>query len=201
MIAEIRGTSERLPVHAGGRAISFLPCAHIADRWSAHHWFSLCLGFTVTSIADVRTVVGHLPEVRPTAWGAVPRICEKIKAAVEAQGIPDPSALTEEQRSAILAKLGLDQAEWLIAGAAPTPREVLEYFEALGLPVCELWGMSELSCCVTINPPERIKIGTCGPPMTGVQLRIADDGEVLARGPLVMAWAAFDTGRCCRLPP
>ena len=187
MIAEVRGTSQRLPVHAGGRATSFLPSAHIADRWSAHYSFSLCLGFTVTCIADARTVVGHLPEVRPTAWGAVPRIWEKIKAALEAQGVVDPSALTEEQRSAIRAKLGLDQAEWLIVGAAPTPREVLEYFGALGLPICELWGMSELSCCVTINPPERIKIGTCGPPIEGAELRIADDGEVLVRGPLVMA--------------
>src|SRR4051795_13197044 len=183
MIAQVRGAFARLPVHAGGRAMSLLPSAHAADRWSAQYLFSHCLGLTVTCVADMRTVVGHLPEVRPTAWGAVPRIWEKIKAALEAQGVPDPSALTEEQRSAIRAKLGLDQAEWLIAGAAPTPREVLEYFEALGLPICELWGMSELSCCVTITPPERIKIGPCAPPITGVQLRIADDGEILARGP------------------
>jgi long-chain acyl-CoA synthetase len=135
----------------------------------------------------MRTVVGHLPEVRPTAWGAVPRIWEKIKAALEAQGVADPGALSEEQRQAIRAKLGLDHAEWLIVGAAPTPTSVLEYFAALGLPICELWGMSELSCCATINPPERIKIGTCGPPIEGVELRIADDGEVLARGPLLMA--------------
>jgi long-chain acyl-CoA synthetase len=88
----------------------------------------------------MRTVVGQLPEVRPTAWGAVPRIWEKIKAALEAQGVANPGALTEEQRSAIRAKLGLDQAEWLIVGAAPTPPAVLEYFAALGLPVCELGG-------------------------------------------------------------
>jgi len=187
MIAEVRGTSERLPVRAGGRIISFLPSAHVADRWSAHYWCSLCLGFTVTCVTDLRTVVEHLPEVRPTVWGAVPRIWEKIKAALEAQGIVDPSVLAAEQRSAIRAKLGLDQTECLVVGAAPTAREVLEYFDALGLPICELWGMSELSCCVTINPPERIRIGTCGPPIEGAELRIADDGEVLVRGPLVMA--------------
>jgi long-subunit acyl-CoA synthetase (AMP-forming) len=125
--------------------------------------------------------------VRPTAWGAVPRIWEKIKAALEAQGVVDPSALPEEHRAAIRAKLGLDQAQWSVVGAAPTPREVLEYFDALGLPICELWGMSELSCCATINPPERIKVGTCGPPIEGAELRIAGDGEVLVRGPLVIA--------------
>jgi long-chain acyl-CoA synthetase len=186
MMAEVRGTSARLPLRAGGRIISFLPSAHVADRWSAHYWGSHCLGFTVTCIADLRTVVQHLPEVRPTAWGAVPRIWEKLNAALEAQGILDPSALPEDQRAAIRRKLGLDEAQWSIVGAAPTAREVLEYFDALGLPICELWGMSELSCCVTINPPGRIKIGTCGPPIEGAELRIADDGEVLVRGPLVM---------------
>jgi long-chain acyl-CoA synthetase len=187
MRAEARGTFERLPVRPGGRILSYLPSAHVADRWSAHYLCSLCLGFTVTCVADLRTVVQHLPEVRPTAWGAVPRIWEKIKAALEAQGVVDPSALPEERRAAIRAKLGLDQAQWSVVGAAPTPREVLEYFDALGLPICELWGMSELSCCATINPPERIKIGTCGPPIEGAELRIAGDGEVLVRGPLVMA--------------
>jgi long-chain acyl-CoA synthetase len=187
MLAEIRGTGERLPTTPGGRAVSFLPSAHVADRWSAHYWFSHCLGFTVTCVADMRTVVGHLPDVRPTAFGAVPRVWEKIKAALEAQGIADPRALPEEHRAAIREKLGLDQVEWMVVGAAPTPPAVLEYFEALGLPVCELWGMSELSCCVTINPPSRNKIGTCGPPLEGAEVRIADDGEVLVRGPLVMA--------------
>jgi long-subunit acyl-CoA synthetase (AMP-forming) len=187
MMAEARGTFARLPVSPGGRVLSYLPSAHVADRWSAHYLCSLCLGFTVTCVADLRTVVQHLPEVRPTAWGAVPRIWEKIKAALEAQGVVDPSALPDEQRSAIRAMLGLDQAQWSVVGAAPTPREVLEYFDALGLPICELWGMSELSCCVTINPPERIKIGTCGPPIAGAEVRIAGDGEVLVRGSLVMA--------------
>jgi long-chain acyl-CoA synthetase len=187
MMAEVRGTLARLPTRAGGRAMSFLPSAHVADRWSAHYLCGHCLGFTVTCVADMRTVAAHLPEARPTVWGAVPRIWEKIKAALEAQGVADPGALSDEQRAGIRAKIGLDQAEWLVVGAAPTPPAVLEYFAALGLPVCELWGMSELSCCATINPPGRNKIGTCGPPIDGVEVRIADDGEVLARGPLVMA--------------
>ena len=114
---------------------------------------SMVFGFTLTCIADPRTVVQHLPEVRPTAWGSVPRIWEKMKAALEAQGVTDPAALPEEHRAAIREKLGLDQCAWLVVGAAPTPVEVLEYFAALGLPICELWGMSETSSCATINPP------------------------------------------------
>ena len=71
-------------------------------------------------------------------------------------------------------------------GRRPRPVDVLEFFGALGLPICELWGMSELSCCATVNPPDRIKIGTVGTALPGVELALADDGELLCRGPLVM---------------
>ena len=186
LMAEIRAVADRLPTQAGGRITSFLPSAHIADRWSAHYQSSMVFGFTLTCIADARAVVQHLPEVRPTAWGSVPRIWEKIKAALEAQGVTDPAALPEEHKAAIREKLGLDQCAWLVVGAAPTPVEVLEYFAALGLPICELWGMSETSSCATINPPDGVKIGTCGPPLQGVELKLADDSELLVRGEIVM---------------
>jgi long-chain acyl-CoA synthetase len=186
LMAEIRAVVDRLPTKPGGRFTSFLPSAHIADRWSAHYQSSMVLGFTLTCIADPRTVVQHLPEVRPTVWGAVPRIFEKMKAALEAQGVTDPAALPEEHRAAIRQKLGLDECAWLVVGAAPTPVKVLEYFDALGLPICELWGMSETSSCATINPPDRIKVGTCGPALQGVELKLADDGELFVRGEIVM---------------
>ena len=59
---------------------------------------------------------------------------------------------------------------------------MLEFFHAIGIPVGELWGMSETCGVATCNPPERIKIGTVGPPLPGVELKLADDGEVLVRG-------------------
>jgi len=187
MMAEIRAATARLPTSPGGHIVSFLPSAHIADRWSAHYSSSMTFGCTVTSIADPTTIVQHLPEVRPTVWGSVPRIWEKIKAALEAQGITDPAALPAEQKAAIREKLGLDRCEWLVVGAAPTPAEVLEYFDDLGLPLCELWGMSETSCCATINPLDDIRPGTCGTALDGVELALADDGELLVRGDIVMA--------------
>ena len=187
MMAEIRAVAKRLPTTPGGHITSWLPAAHIADRWSSHYQSSMAFGCTVTCIADPREIVQHLAQVRPTVWGSVPRIWEKIKAALEAQGITDPGALAEEQKAAIRQKLGLDQCEWLIVGAAPTPMEVLEFFRDLGLPICELWGMSELSCAATVNSPDNIKFGTCGPALDGVELRLADDGELLVRGDIVMA--------------
>jgi long-subunit acyl-CoA synthetase (AMP-forming) len=187
LIAECRALSTRLPTVIGGRTTSFLPSANIGDRWAAHYYVSLMYGGTITSIPDPRTVAAHLRDVRPTAWGAVPRTWEKIKAGLEAKGIHDPSLLAEEQKAAIRYRLGLDQARWLVCGAAPCQIEVLEYFDALGLPILELWGMTETSCCVTINPPRAQRYGTCGPVLDGIELRLAADGEVLVRGPVVMA--------------
>ena len=187
IMAELRGCSTVLPIEPGGRATSFLPSAHIADRWSAHYYASMAFGCTVTSVADPRTIVQHLPSVKPTYWGAVPRVWEKVEAALRKQGIADPSQLPDEVKAGIRAKLGLDEVRWLVSGAAPIATETLEYFLALGLPIQELWGMSELSCCATINPQEAIRVGTCGPAIAGVELALAGDGELLVKGDIVMA--------------
>jgi long-subunit acyl-CoA synthetase (AMP-forming) len=221
VLAELAAVDAVLPFSPGGRTVSFLPSAHVADR-ALFYYCSIVFGLELTSVPDPRQVVAVLPEVRPTYWGSVPRVWEKIKAALDAQLETEPD---EARRSAlrwaidvgrakvraeqageeigpelaadhakadalvlskIREKLGLDQAEWLAVGAAPTPRDVLEFFAALGLPLCEAWGMSELSGIATANPPGRIRIGTVGPAFPGMEFALADDGELLCRGPLVM---------------
>ena len=81
-------------------------------------------------------------------------------------------------------RLGLDEAVAVNVGAAPTPVEVLEFFHAIGIPVGELWGMSETCGVVTCNPPDKVKLGTVGPPVPGAEIRLAEDGEVLVKGDL-----------------
>jgi long-subunit acyl-CoA synthetase (AMP-forming) len=73
-----------------------------------------------------------------------------------------------------------------MSGAAAIPTETLEFFLALGIRVCEVWGMSETCGAGTANPPDRIKPGTVGLPLPGAQIRLDDDGEVLIKGPMVM---------------
>jgi long-chain acyl-CoA synthetase len=82
--------------------------------------------------------------------------------------------------------LGLDRVEAINVGAAPTPVEVLEFFHAIGLPLAELWGMSETCGAGSVNPPGRVKIGTVGPPAPGVQIKLDSDGEVLVKSDVVM---------------
>jgi long-chain acyl-CoA synthetase len=220
LLAAVRGFDDVIAFPDDGRVISWLPMAHIAER-ACSHYMPMLLGFTTTDCPDPRQVVAYLPDVRPTWFFAVPRIWEKLKAAIEAgieaeqdeerkrvsqwaldvalrkvrleqAGEPVPDDLAAEHAKAdelVLSKmrglLGLDQVESVNVGAAPTPREVIEFFHAIGVPLAELWGMSETTgygCC---NPPDKIKIGTVGPPSPGVEIKLAEDGEVLIRGAVV----------------
>jgi long-subunit acyl-CoA synthetase (AMP-forming) len=185
-MAECVASADRYPLPAGGRTISYLPAAHVVDRWSSHWLCSLTHGFSVTSVGDMRTVIFLLPSVRPTSWGGVPRIWEKLHKALTGQGITDPEALSDDERADLRARLGLDAAIRLGAGAAPMPIDVLRYFEALGLSITEAWGMSETAGPVIGNPPDAIRLGTCGTPLSGLEIDVADDGELLVRGPMVM---------------
>jgi long-chain acyl-CoA synthetase len=204
----------------GGKVISWLPAAHIAER-AANYYLPVIRGLSVTICPDPRKVVEFLPQVKPTWFFAVPRIWEKLKAGLEASlaGMPDeqreaarkgleaslrkvrleqageevPPELTdavaqadEQLFSRLRAGLGLDEINGVHVGAAPTPLEVLEFFHAIGIEVGELWGMSETCGVATCNPPERVKLGTVGPPVPGIEIKLAEDGEVLVRGDSVM---------------
>jgi long-subunit acyl-CoA synthetase (AMP-forming) len=138
-------------------------------------------GCTVTSVANLPDLFDVVAQVRPTVFGGVPRIWEKLKAGLEARGVT-----AETPGEQVRAMLGLDQAEWFVIGAAPTPVEVLEFFDALGIRICEVWGMSEVSCIATTNGPAQWRAGSVGKPLDGTELKLDADGELLVRGPLVM---------------
>jgi long-subunit acyl-CoA synthetase (AMP-forming) len=174
-----------LPERPSGRLISYLPCAHLADRFLAHY-HAIVTGSTITCVDEPAKIIASLPDARPTSLLMVPRIWEKLKAALEAQGVTDPSAMPAEQRAALRARLGLDGADWLGSGAAPIPAEVLEYFIALGIPIVEGWAMSETACAGTCSSPDAIRVGSVGRALPGIELRTAEDGELLLRGPNVM---------------
>jgi long-subunit acyl-CoA synthetase (AMP-forming) len=115
------------------------------------------------------------------------------KVRLEQSGQEVPAELAAQVASAdaeifagLREMLGLDQVEAINVGAAPTPVEVLEFFHAIGLPLAELWGMSETCGAGTCNPREKIKIGTVGPPAPGVQIKLDSDGEVLMKSDVVM---------------
>ena len=189
MLVQLLGVHEAMPLPGHGRQVSFLPAAHVADRWTSHYSAFMTYANTLTCVEDMAGVASAVARTRPTVFGAVPRVWEKFKAALEA-GYPGDlmaDALADPALGATLrTRLGLDEAAWVVTGAAPTPRGVIEFFAALGLPLCEVLGMSEVSCCVAVNTPEAFRLGSVGRPLDTVEVSLADDGEVLVRGPQVM---------------
>lgn len=116
------------------------------------------------------------------------------RVSFEQDGKPWP--LTDRLRYEVLdrtigarirAALGLDRARILVSGAAPIHPETLRWFHAIGLPVAEVYGQTEDCGPTSLNRPGRIRIGTVGEPLPGVEVRIADDGEILVRGGNVCA--------------
>jgi long-chain acyl-CoA synthetase len=108
-------------------------------------------------------------------------------------GTPVPPSLALRRNIAerlVLAKLrhaiGLDQVRWAVIGAAPCPVETIEFVWGLGIPIYEVWGLSESVGCATSNRPGANKVGSVGKALSGIEVSVAKDGELLIRGPVVM---------------
>jgi long-chain acyl-CoA synthetase len=126
---------------------------------------------------------------RNQAWLA--GAAHKVELEQAGEEVPSDLLRTVEEAdrelfAGLRTMLGLDEAVSVNVGAAPTPREVLVFFHAIGIPLAELWGMSETCGAGACNPPGKVKIGTVGPPGPGVEVRLADDGELLVKSEVVM---------------
>jgi long-chain acyl-CoA synthetase len=140
----------------------------------------MTLGWSVTCLGDPRQIASVLPEVRPQFFFSPPRLWEKLRAAMIAQFGASPAA------SEALTPLGLDEARVAVVGAAPCPAEVVRFWHRLGLPLNEVYGLSETTAVATINPPEDIRPGTVGTALQGVAIKLSEMGEVLIRGAVIM---------------
>ena len=221
VLAQLASLEPLLDTDEHDTVLSYLPDAHAANRVGCQY-MSLGTGLQIRTVADPRTLISALAQVRPTIFAGVPQIWYKIKTAVETAVAGEPSpvkrrlaewalrtggqvaqlrsdrkpvpTLLRAQHAladrlvlgAVRAKLGMDRVRGCVSGAAPIAPEALRFMLGLGIPVSEGWGMSELTAVVTINPADDIRIGTVGPAVPGMEVKIADDGEVLARGPQVM---------------
>jgi long-chain acyl-CoA synthetase len=213
--AQIRSRSSALRMDESDCALSFLPMAHVAERCMSHHG-RILYGIGTHYARSMTTLLEDMQVARPTLFGSVPRIFEKVYAGIRAEiakldpqmramaekvleaGVaaararregktvePQTQALAQvfdQQLGArVRARFG-GRCTWLTSGAAPIAVEILELFDACGLPTYELYGMTESAGLLTSNAPDALKYGTVGRPLPGIEIRIADDGEVLARG-------------------
>jgi long-chain acyl-CoA synthetase len=203
----------------GDVMLLYLPLAHNYGRLL--HLSAAYHGYTLAFLPDPLRAAEALPHVRPTIFPSVPRVYEKIHAAVVAgfeertgverrivdwalgvgrrvsklrqAGRPVPPLLAAQHRladrlvySKVKERLG-GRLRVANAGGAPLSREIAEFFHAIDILVLEGYGLSEVTTAATVNRPSAFKFGTVGRPLPGVELRLAEDGEILIRSNTVFA--------------
>jgi long-chain acyl-CoA synthetase len=155
----------------------WLPMSHIFGFGEA------CLGNTfgwTTYMSDPGKVMTHLPEVRPHVFMSVPAVWEKL--AMGAANQTEPA----RQRAALQKSTG-GNLVFCLSGGAGLKKEVKEFFHAAGLLIVEGYGLTETSPTLTLNRPDAFRFDTVGKPLPSVQLKLAEDGEIMAKGPNVFA--------------
>jgi long-chain acyl-CoA synthetase len=213
------GASRFVP---GDVTISFLPMCHVAEKVvSFYGRMVFNVGTAYARSLDFRLFLEDLREVRPTVFGSVPRIFEKVyaRARMRAQerGAVGAAVFERAVRVAVRwsrAQRGMEPASaWLraqhrlmdrlvyqkvrelfggrvrffLSGAAPISLEILEFFHGAGMMIYEVYGLTESSAVATANREGAFRFGTVGRPVNGVEVRLAEDGEVLLRGATVFA--------------
>jgi long-chain acyl-CoA synthetase len=193
-------------------SVSFLPLSHVTAR---HVDFAMLFnGVTLAYCPFVDQLPQALLEVQPTMFVSVPRVYEKIhaQADLKARGFPKnlvfrwTLSVGRSHARQILKGQVPDSAAWrladklvyskvragmggrgqvFISGGAPLGRELAEWFSWIGIRIHEGYGLTETSPVIAVNTPRDHKLGTVGKPLGNVQVKIADDGEILVRGPSV----------------
>ncbi len=213
------GIIERLRLDAGTTHLSYLPLCHVAEQMLTT-FTPIYLGSTVNFGESIRTVQEDLREVAPSMFLGVPRIWEKLHAAISikmqetgalrrvlfARAMAACAPLADQPRKswslaqklrfgayywlilrALQNFIGLREASVALTGAAPIAPDVVRFFRTLGVPLIEVYGLTESTGMVTGHRLDDVAIGTVGPVTEGVEYRIADNGEFQIRGDMVFA--------------
>jgi long-chain acyl-CoA synthetase len=160
---------------SGDIDLLWLPMSHIFGFGEA------CLGNTfgwVTYLSDPTKVMPHLTEVKPTVFMSVPVVWEKLAMTALAETAP-------EKRKAALEKASGGNLRFCLSGGAGLKRAVKDVFFEAGLLITEGYGLTETSPTLTLNRPDAFRFDTVGKPLPSVEVRLAEDGEILAKGPNV----------------
>jgi len=215
----VPGIVDRLELGPGTSHLSYLPLCHVAEQMLTT-FVPLYLGSTVNFGESIRTVQEDLREVAPTMFLGVPRIWEKLHAAISikmqetgrlrraiySRAMAATAPLAEKPRKhwtigerlrywaaywVVLRSLqnfiGLRRVHVALTGAASIPPDVVRFFRTIGVPLIEVYGLTESTGMVTGHRIDDVRIGTVGIPTKGVEHRVADSGELQVRGEMVFA--------------
>ena len=191
-VAFAHGALPHMGIGRGDRVVSYLPLAHAMERLAVEMG-ALYHGIHISFVESLDTFLDDLRRIRPTVFQSVPRLWLKFRAGVEAKmgarrlaWLLRMPVLGSFLRRRILAGLGLDRVRIGVSGSAPIPAELCDWYQALGLPIVEGYGMTENGAVGTAHRRGHAKAGTVGEPLPGVSVRIAEDGEIQMKSPGVM---------------
>ena len=214
IVANLIDVDQAVHFEESDEALSFLPLSHAFERTTVYMY--LFKGVSITFAESLDTVARDMVRVRPTVMTGVPRVFEKLHARVHEMVAQAPAirqrlfhwavgagharvqAARRAGRPPLLAGLADrlvlskirertgGRLRFVCSGGAPLPVHVAEFLLAVGIPVLEGYGLTETAPVLTTNPLDAARPGTVGVPLPRVELRIADDGEILARGPNLM---------------
>ncbi len=211
LVFQVLAANKRFPLNpAVDKVLSCLPLAHVFERMVSYYYFFT--GSPVYFAEDIKKVGDNLRELHPTVITMVPRLLEKVHAKMQAnvehaQGIKKflgtrawnrahakplgskdtwadklfEALVYKKMREGLGGSLRL-----VISGSAPLDANLAAFFLNVGIPVYEGYGLTEASPVIAANFPDHRKLGTVGMAFPGVEVKIADDGEILTRGPHVM---------------
>ncbi|MBM3579701.1 MAG: long-chain fatty acid--CoA ligase [Alphaproteobacteria bacterium] len=202
LISQIKGTAKIFPLEASDVALSFLPLAHIFERMVM--LFYISQGISVYFADDVKNVGNLLREVRPTLMTAVPRVLEKTFAKIK-DGVESANPVKKLLgRRAIIAALDKGskafdflvykkfraalggRMQMIICGGAALMPDLERFYNNIGVNLFCGYGLTEASPVIAANCPTAHKLTTVGKAFPGVEIKIAEDGELLARGANLM---------------
>jgi long-subunit acyl-CoA synthetase (AMP-forming) len=180
---------EMLGVHRGDRYLSYLPLAHVFERWIGETG-GLVAGFSLFFAEAPDTFVQDLQRAQPTIFISVPRLYQRFQLGVFAK-VPEHKLtrmlkipiLRSLVRKKVLRGLGLQHVRFAGCGSAPCPAPLLSWYRSLGLELLEGYGMTENFVHSHVSRPGQVRVGYVGHPLPEVECRISDESEVQIKSP------------------
>ncbi|MBK8576352.1 MAG: AMP-binding protein [Elusimicrobia bacterium] len=186
VMASVRAVENALPnVGPNDSVLCWLPLAHLFQRMI--NYVAISRGAPMAFLGDPRHVLDTAKKIRPTILLGVPRFFEKLHQGMEEglERLPrwvcsllGPTLIYPRLRRVLGGKVRL-----MITGSAPTPLAHLSFFQKLGLPLYEAYGVSENTVPISMNLPHAVRLGSVGRPLKENQVRLTPQGEICVRGP------------------
>ncbi|HMS38719.1 MAG TPA: AMP-dependent synthetase/ligase [Pyrinomonadaceae bacterium] len=178
ILNSVESLRQSVPIFHEDVCFSYLPGCHVAERISGIY-NRLYNGTAAHFVDDLSKLYSYMLEVAPTVFASLPRFFEKIYAKVVSEYGSDASE--QNLKDAFGGNIRL-----LTSGGAPLPNEIAAFFAKRNLPILQAYGLTE-NICVAFNTVENLKFGTVGKPMPMCEVKIAKDGEILVKSPMMFS--------------